>query len=310
MKSAPSASAPKAPPVQSVPGDKQNLGKYRDEVERLQLESNALDLDLNGFTVVEDVLDPDLTARGLEATLCTFGERTGTRPDVKTGKDYDGYHVQRYLLLKDPAYEEIVMAEKVLALVDFLLESQDSVLSTVTGHIRGQGKGTTMPTGYLPLHGDDAIPNPNLHNSVTVNICLTDVKESGCLAFVPGSHRWVRQPVGVEKVLAGDNANTAAVPCVAPAGSAIIWPSQTWHGSWEAEEPGIRVTMAVLYSRPYIATYELYRESVPDEMPERNSARFATLVGMDTWNGWNDNQDDWAKPWGQRDRTRYKPSVG
>lgn len=149
MKSAPSASAPKAPPVQSVPGDKQNLGKYRDEVERLQLESNALDLDLNGFTVVEDVLDPDLTARGLEATLCTFGERTGTRPDVKTGKDYDGYHVQRYLLLKDPAYEEIVMAEKVLA-----------------------------------------------------------------------------------------------------------------------------------------------------------------LVGMDTWNGWNDNQDDWAKPWGQRDRTRYKPSVG
>ena len=287
-----------------------DLSQYHDEIKRLHLESNALDLDLNGYTMVEDVLDPDLTERGLEATLRTFGERTGKRPDVETGEGYDGYSVQRYLLLKDQAYEELVMAEKELALVDYLLESKDSILSTVTGHIRGQGKNEALQTGILPLHGDDPMPNPLGHNSVTVNICLTDVKKSGCLAFVPGSHKWVRQPLGKEKVLAGDDANADAVPVIAPAGSAIIWPSQTWHGSWEAEDPGLRVTMAVLYSRPIIQTYELYRESVPDEMLERNSSRFATLVGMDTWGGWNDNQDDWAKPWGQRDRSRYKPSVG
>ena len=50
--------------------------------------------------------------------------------------------------------------------------------------------------------------------------------------------------------------------------------------------------------------YELYRETVPDEVPERNSPRFATLMGMDTIRGSNDSQDDWHKKWRDRDRLR------
>ena len=93
-----------------------------DELSRLQLERNALELDVCGYTVVEDALDPDLTARGLEAALRTFAERTGNRPDIKTGEGYDGYWVSRFMLLKDPAFEEIVTAEKVLALIDYLYQ--------------------------------------------------------------------------------------------------------------------------------------------------------------------------------------------
>jgi len=65
-----------------------------------------------------------------------------------------------------------------------------------------------------------------------------------------------------------------------------------------------------LFARPHIDRYELLRESVPDEVLERNTPRFATLMGMDTIGGWNDNQEDWQKPWGQRDRTRYAPREG
>jgi len=283
-----------------------------DEISRLQLERNALELDVAGYTVVEDVLDPDLTARGLEAALNMFAERTGKLPNVETGVGYEGYWVQRYLLLKDPAFEEIIMAEKVLALIDFIV-GQDCILSTLTGHIRGEGGGETLPTGYLGLHGDDVTPMPNANyvNFATVNICLTDVGEaSGCLAFVPGSHKLRRQPTEPERVLAGKGANSNAVPCVAPAGSAIIWPSHTWHGSWVSETRGLRVTLAELFCRPYLQTYEMYRETVPQEVLERNSARFATLMGMDTITGWNENQDDWMKPWSDRDRSRYKPPVG
>lgn len=282
-----------------------------DELGRLQLERKALELEACGYTVVEDALDPDLTARGLEATLRTFGERTGKRPDVETGEGYDGYWVSRYMLLNDPAFEEIVMAEKVLALIDYLI-GEDCILSTLTGHIRGQGGGKTLPNGYLPLHGDDTSPQPHatFHNSVTVNIFLTDVtEESGCLAFVPGSHKRLRQPTAHESVLAGNDANTEAVPLVAPAGSAVIWPSHTWHGSWESHTPGLRVTLAELYSRPHLQPYELYRESVPDAVLERNAPRFATLMGMDTISGWNDNQDDWHKKWSDRDRSRYAPRI-
>ena len=199
------------------------------------------------------------------------------------------------------------MAEKVLALVDYLV-GQDCILSTVTSHIRGEGRSEKLPHGYLPLHGDDPHPHPGFNNSTTVNICLTDVTEaSGCLAFVPGSHKRARQPTEPERVLAGNDANPEAVPVVAPAGAAIIWPSHTWHGSWESLDPGLRVTLALLYCRPHLQSYELYRETVPDEVLARNSPRFATLMGMETIGGWNDNQDDWLKPWRDRDRSRYTP---
>ena len=280
-----------------------------DELTRLRLERNALELDVCGYTVVEEVIDPDITARGLEATLATFGNRVGKRPDVATGQGYEGYWVSRYVMLQDPAFESILMAEKVLALIDYLV-GKDCILSTFTAHMRGEGGGKTLPTGYLPLHGDDTSiqPHPNYANYATVNICLTDVDEaSGCLAFVPGSHKRLRQPTEQERVLSGEGANPEAVPLEAPAGSAIIWPSHTWHGSWVSKTPSLRVTLAELFARPHLQPYEMYRETVPDEVLARNSDRFATLMGMKTMYGWNDNQDDWYRNWSDRDRTRYSP---
>lgn len=282
-----------------------------DEVTRLQLERHALELEVMGYTVVEDALTPDIAARGLEATLQTFEARNGKRPDIETGEGYEGYWVSRYMLFRDPVFEEILMSEKMLALVDYLV-GRDCILSTLTGHIRGQGGGDSLPTGYLPLHGDDTTPQPasNYLNFATVNICLNDLTEaSGCLAFVPGSHKRLRQPTPQESVLAGEGANPEAVPMVAPAGSAIIWSSHTWHGSWVSETPGLRVTLALLFARPHLNPYELYRETVPDEVLSRNDKRFGTLMGLDTMYGWNDNQDDWHKTWRDRDRSRYTPRV-
>ena len=83
--------------------------------------------------MIEDALDPDLTKRGLEATLETFKDRTGNNPDVATGEGFDGFSVSRYMLFRDPAFEGILMAEKVLALVDYLI-GDDCILSTLTGH--------------------------------------------------------------------------------------------------------------------------------------------------------------------------------
>ena len=283
-----------------------------DKLSGLQLERQALELDVCGYTVIEDVIDPDIVASGLEATLQTFGELNGNRPDVARGKGYEGYWVSRCMLFKDPAFESIVMAEKVLALVDYVV-GDDCILSTQTAHIRGQGGGKQLPNGYLPLHGDDTSPqpHPNFHNSVTVNICLTDVDEaSGCLGFVPGSHKLLRQPTPQESIVSGEGANPNIVPLVAPAGSAVIWPAHTWHGSWESKTPGLRVTLAELFSRPHIQPYESFRETVPDEVLARNSDRFAALMGMNTVFGWNDHHtDDWGKTWGDRDRSRYVPRA-
>ena len=92
-----------------------------ENITRLGLERKALELDVCGYTVIEDAIDPDVTSRGLEATLRTFHERIGNRPDVETGENFEGYWVSRFMLFKDPAFEQIVMAEKVLALIDYLV---------------------------------------------------------------------------------------------------------------------------------------------------------------------------------------------
>ena len=57
-----------------------------DQLSRLQLERNALELEVNGYTVIEAALDPDLTKRGLEATLETFKDRTGTNLTLQQEK--------------------------------------------------------------------------------------------------------------------------------------------------------------------------------------------------------------------------------
>jgi hypothetical protein len=70
-----------------------------DTLTELGLERHALELETCGYTVVEAAIDPDVTARALEATLRTFGERVGKVPNVSTGEDYEGYWVSRYMLL-------------------------------------------------------------------------------------------------------------------------------------------------------------------------------------------------------------------
>ena len=146
----------------------------------------------------------------------TFKDRTGNKPDVTTGEGFDGFSVSRYMLFRDPAFEGILMAEKVLALVDFLI-GDDCILSTLTGHMRGQGGGETLPTGYLPLHGDDTSPQPQAGISNLATLISFDRRHRRVWLsrICSGSHKKLRLPTPQESILAG-NANperTVGGPC-------------------------------------------------------------------------------------------------
>ncbi len=68
-----------------------------------------MELHVCSRTVVENAIDPYFTARGLEDTLRPFAERTDRFPDAKTVESCD-HRISRYMLLNDPAFEEIVLA--------------------------------------------------------------------------------------------------------------------------------------------------------------------------------------------------------
>src|SRR5512141_3119482 len=142
-------------------------------------------------------------------------------------------------MFKDPLFEDAVLNERPLALITYLL-GQSCRLSSLTSHVKGPGG-----PGLL-LHSDTAngMPAPfsPFSHVANCNYALTDyTREGGALAMVPGSHRYFRQPTRVELELDGPGRNPDAVAIEVPAGSAVVWHGNTWHGSFPRKTPGLRI---------------------------------------------------------------------
>ena len=91
-----------------------------EEIDRLGLNANVLELESEGFTVVPSVLDVDTIARAQDAILNQLERKTGSRPDLKT---YDGpaLPLAHFLLFEDEVFEQILMNEVMLALMVLLV---------------------------------------------------------------------------------------------------------------------------------------------------------------------------------------------
>ena len=140
-----------------------------------------------------------------------------------------------YLLYDDPVFEEILVAEKPLALVSYLVGESCRVAS-ISCFFKGPG-----PTGVLPLHAATLGPQPfpPYTQTANVNYALTPYsREGGATAIVPGSHRRARQPSFSEMALGGDQANPEAVPLDMAPGDCAVWHGHTWHGSYGTAGPG------------------------------------------------------------------------
>lgn len=129
----------------------------------------------------------------------------------------------RYVLWEDPAFEPLLTHPVLLGLVTHLV-GFDAILSLYDAMLKGPGGRA------LPLHtdnGDLATPvYADQPQSANINLLLSDYGEgSGPIAFLPGSHRFRRQPTAAEVRGLGPE----LVPVIAPAGSAVIWPANTWH---------------------------------------------------------------------------------
>lgn len=93
-----------------------------------------------------------------------------------------------------------------------------------------------------------------------MNYCLTDYAEAdGCLTIVPGSHRYCHRPRG------GQGADEA-IPIQAPAGAAIVFHGNTWHGAKPRCNPGLRMTLSTLYCRMYMRPQEQYETILSDDV--------------------------------------------
>ena len=98
----------------------ERLDRIRDEILRLGLERHVLDLELYGYTILENV-KPLSFFDELRETILRLGEedRAAGRRIPLSGKEGKSYLVT-WLLARGRIFEEAVMAEKPLALIEEL----------------------------------------------------------------------------------------------------------------------------------------------------------------------------------------------
>ena len=50
------------------------------------------------------------------------------------------------------------------------------------------------------------------------------------------------------------------VPVQAPAGSLAMWPGFTWHGAIARSEPGLRISLVLVWARAFMKQVNQWRE--------------------------------------------------
>ena len=282
--------------VETIPAESEALERVLGAIDELGLDRNVVELETHGFTTVKGVLSEAQIERAKAAILARAEGTVGHAIDVDTATedDFQGMTYIPYMLYDDEIFEEILVAAKPLALINYLL-GESCLLSSMGCHFKGPGG---MP---LPLHSDNGngipAPFPATSHVANVNYALTPYsREAGALALVPGSHKLARQPRPAEADL-GENANPDAVAMNIDPGDAVIWHGNSWHGSFVRQIPGVRMNLAVYFNRQYIQTQERHGDTVPEDVRARhaNDTRFLNLLGAKQPYGWRREGPDYTK---------------
>jgi ectoine hydroxylase-related dioxygenase (phytanoyl-CoA dioxygenase family) len=214
------------------------------------------------------------------------------------------------LLYEDTVFEEALMNPVLLALVTHLCGFR-AVLSSMGCFLKGPNK---TPFG---LHTDIDLPSPLPPYAMVCNATwmLTDMtRENGSTAFVPGSHKWCRRPVGPSAGghdVLNPTENPQAVPLECDAGSLVVWHGNTWHGAYNRTAPGLRVQVPVYMARHNFRTQENMVERITEEMLDRNDPRFAFLVQQGVTYGYTTHTDGMERAARAFQRTgAYLSSIG
>ncbi len=211
----------------------------------------------DGYVIVEGVLGPaevDKARRDLARVLS----------ETPTGRnDFEGFSTQRIyaLFAKTRTFDAIAIDPLVLGVLDGSLVHYQ--LSAPVGIQIGPGEKAQV------LHRDESVyPLPQPHPNVVVNTMwpLDDFTEAnGATRLVPGSHTWEpgRRP--------GEDAEIIVAEM--PAGSAMFYLGNLWHGGGanmtEGPRLGVILEYVVSWLRPQENHYLAVPRSVARQLPER-----------------------------------------
>ena len=211
-------------------------GELLPVVQQLGIESNCRELASDGWTIIENVADPDFNDR-LRNTILDLGAGRKHGPPPM-------------LLARDAVFAEAVLNPKLMAIAEFSV-GRGFLVSQVAASVRGRG----APS--IGMHADhNWLPAPfPVHNMLLTACWACDEysKSAGATFVIPGTSQLRRHP-DADEILDFENALT--VEC--PPGSAVLWDGNIWHSNWPRQNEGERVVCHITYSRLMMRPVENY----------------------------------------------------
>jgi ectoine hydroxylase-related dioxygenase (phytanoyl-CoA dioxygenase family) len=232
---------------------------------------HAKQLDEDGYTIVEDAIEPELVAE-LAAALLDLERFFDVQP---AGNSFEGAATLRVynLLALGRVWERVPVHASVLPLVEHVLDPGCliSSLSSIT----------ILPgESAQPIHADDQllpIPKPHVPTVCNSMWALTDFTgANGATRIVPGSHRADHSP--------DYGAPYDSIAAEMPRGSVLIWHGSLWHGGGANATDEPRVGIAMNYCAGYIRQQENQQLGIPPEIAARFEPRLRELAGYGVYN--------------------------
>jgi ectoine hydroxylase-related dioxygenase (phytanoyl-CoA dioxygenase family) len=234
----------------------------------IDLEGHLERMKRDGFTIVEDAIEPALVT-----TLRDDLARLERELDVKPAANvFEGSKTLRIynLLARGSIYQQVPVHERVLPIVEGVLD-RGLLVSSLSSIAIGPGEAAQ------PLHADDQlIPLPKPHVSIICNTmwALTDfTAANGATRVVRGSHRAERSPQPYGEPVAIEMAEMKA-------GSVLVFDGSIWHGGGANQTTAVRVGLAMNYCAGWLRQQENQQLGIPLDVARSFSPRLRKLAGF------------------------------
>jgi ectoine hydroxylase-related dioxygenase (phytanoyl-CoA dioxygenase family) len=249
-----------------------NLSGYLRSVTPEQLAAHVARIDDEGYTIVEDAIEPELLDE-VQEELRRLEVDLGIVP---ASNDFEGSATVRIynLLVHGRAFERIPVHPNVLPVVEGVLDP-GCLISSLSSIAICAGE---TPQ---PIHADDQLmPIPKPHPPTVCNTmwAITDFTEAnGATRIIPGSHKADASPVYGQ--------HYDSVPAEMARGSVLIWHGSLWHGGGANTTDERRVGIAMNYCAGYVRQQENQQLGIPRHIAAGFDERLQRLCGYGVYFG-------------------------